>query len=93
MSPLAAPLASVGIVSALGYVALAFRVRDTERAVVTQAVALACAVAVVVGAGAVATLWGKPRAPSTRKLNPPVVRALLLLVTTAIAGAVITALR
>jgi hypothetical protein len=93
MSPLAAPLATLGIASALGYVVLAFRVRDPERAVVTQAVALACAVAVVVAAGAVATTWGKPRAASTRKLNPPVVRALLLLVTTAIAGAVITALR
>ncbi len=93
LSPLATPLTAMGVAFAVGYLVLAFRVRDADRALVTQAVALACSVALVVGSGVVATTRGKPRAPPTRRLTPPVVRALLLLVTTAIAGAVITALR
>jgi hypothetical protein len=93
LSPLATPLTWMGVAFAIGYLVLAFRVRDPERALVTQAVALACAVAVVLAAAMIATTRGKPRAPSARRLTPPVVRALLLLVTTAIAGAVITALR
>ena len=41
----------------------------------------------------VATARGKHRQETGRRLTPPAVRALLLLVTTAIAGALITALR
>jgi hypothetical protein len=90
---LATLISALGVVLALVYLALAFGVRDADRALAAQAAALACAVAVVTAAGVVATARGKYRPPTGRRLNPPVVRALLLLVTTAIAGAVITALR
>jgi hypothetical protein len=90
---LATTIATVGVLLALAYLALGFRARDPDRALVAQAVALACGVAVVVAAGVVATARGKHRPLSGRRLTPPVVRALLLLVTTAIAGAVLTALR
>ncbi len=94
LPPLATALTALGVALAVAYLALAFQVRDPERALVTQAVALACAVAVVTAAGVVATVRGKYRPPTGRRLTPPVVRALLLLVTTAITGAVIiTALR
>jgi hypothetical protein len=86
-------VAALGVALALVYLVLAFQVRDADRALVSQAAALACAVAVVTAAGVVATARGKHRLPSGRRLSPPVVRALLLLVTTAIAGAVYTALR
>lgn len=90
---LATSIATLGVLLALGYLVLGFRARDPERALVSQAVALACGVAVVVAAGVVATARGKHRPAGGRRLTPPVVRALLLLVTTAIAGAVLTALR
>lgn len=90
---LATFISVVGVALALVYLVLAFRVRDAERALVSQTAALACAVAVVTAAGVVATARGKHRPPTGRRLSPPVVRALLLLVTTAIAGAVYTALR
>jgi hypothetical protein len=93
LAPLATPVTAIGVVFAIGYLTLAFQVRDPERSLVTQTTALACAVAVVVASGVVATARGKPRTDSARRLTPPVVRALLLLVTTAVAGAVITALR
>lgn len=88
---LATAVSALGVAAALLFLALAFRVRDPDRALVSQAVALACAVAVVIASGTIATARGKPRPTSRRRLTPPVVRALLLLVTTAIAGAVIIA--
>src|SRR5262249_30298918 len=90
---LAVPLAAIGVVAALAFIVMAFRARDPDRALVSQAAALACAVAVVTAAGVVSTSRRKYRPPSGRRLTPAVVRALLLLVTVAIAGAVITALR
>jgi hypothetical protein len=93
LPPLSTSIAALGVAFALGYVALAFRAREPDRALVAQAAALACGVAVVVGAGIVATARSKPRPEGGRRLTPRVVRALLLLATTAIAGAVITALR
>lgn len=93
--PLAATLLTgIGVALAVVYLALAFLVRDPDRALAAQAVALACAVALVTAAGVVATARGKKRSSSAgRRLTPPVVRALLLLVTAAIAGAVVTTLR
>jgi len=89
LPPLATVITGLGVAAAVGYLALAFQVREPDRALVSQAVALACAVAVVTASGVVATVRGKHRPPTGRRLTPPVVRALLLLVTTAIAGAVI----
>ncbi len=90
---LATAIAALGVAASVSYMALAFRARDPDRALVAQAAALACGVAVVVAAGVVATSRNKPRAEAGRRLTPRVVRALLLLATTAIVGAVITALR
>jgi hypothetical protein len=86
---LATTITGLGVLAALVFLALAFWVRDPDRALVAQATALACAVAVVTASGIVATVRGKHRAPSGRRLSPPVIRALLLLVVTAIAGAVV----
>jgi hypothetical protein len=93
LPPLATSVSALGVALALSYLVLAFRVRDPDRALVSQAAALACAVAVVTAAGVVATARGKWRPQTGRRLTAPVVRALLLLVTAAVAGAVITALR
>jgi len=86
---LATTIATVGVAAALLFVALGFQVRDPDRALVAQAVAIACAVAVVTASGVVATARGKRRPESGRRLTPPVVRALMLLVAAAIAGPVI----
>ena len=93
LAPLAQPIAALGVVASLVYLVLAFRVRDPDRALVAQALALAYSVAVVTAASTVATARGKPRNPGGRRLTAPVVRALLFLVTFAVAGAVVTLLR
>ncbi|MFT3765011.1 MAG: hypothetical protein QM820_05760 [Minicystis sp.] len=89
----AVPLTALAVAAALGYLVLAFRVRDPDRALLAQAVALACAVGVVTAAGIVATARGKRRPTGGRRLTPPVVRALLLLCAVAVGGAIVTALR
>ncbi|MFS8069355.1 MAG: hypothetical protein ACMG6S_23580, partial [Byssovorax sp.] len=61
LAPLAQPIAALGVVASLVYLVLAFRVRDPDRALVAQALALACSVAVVTAASTVATARGKPR--------------------------------
>lgn len=93
LAPLAQPVAALGVLASLVYLVLAFRVRDPDRALVAQALALACSVAVVTAASTVATARGKPRNPGGRRLTAPVIRALLFLVTFAVAGAVVTLLR
>ncbi|APR86920.1 hypothetical protein A7982_12269 [Minicystis rosea] len=89
----AVPITALAVAAALGYLVLAFRVRDPDRALLAQAVALACAVGMVTAAGVVATARDKRRASTGRRLTPPVVRALLLLCAVAVGGAVFTALR
>ena len=86
-------IVGLGILLAVSYLVLAYFVRDPDRSLASHAVALACAVALVTAAGLVATARGKRRSTSGRRLTPPVIRALLLLVTAAVAGAVVTALR
>ncbi len=93
LAPAAQPIAALGVLASLGYLVSAFRVRDPDRALVAQALALACSVAVVTAASTVATARGKSRNPAGRRLTAPVIRALLFLVTFAIAGAVVTILR
>ena len=92
LAPVAQPIAALGVVASLVYLVFAFRVRDPDRALVAQALALACSVAVVTAASTVATARGKSRGPAGR-LTAPVIRALLFLVTFAIAGAIVTILR
>lgn len=93
LAPLAVPLTAVGIAAGVGYLVYAFSVRDPDRALLAQAGAIGCAVAVVSAAGTVATLRGKHRVSNGRRLTPPVVRALLFLVTFALAGAIVAVLR
>jgi hypothetical protein len=89
----AIPIAAIAVAAALGYLVLAFWVRDPDRALGAQAAALTCAVALVTAAGVVATARGKRRQAGGRRLTPPVVRALLLLCAVAVGGAIVTALR
>jgi len=86
-------VAAVGIAASLGYLVYAFQVRDPDRALLAQAVAVGCAVAIVSAAATVATIRGKHRISSGRRLSPPIVRALLFLVTFALAGAIVAVLR
>jgi|HubBroStandDraft_6_1064221.scaffolds.fasta_scaffold178848_2 hypothetical protein len=91
---LATALASLGVVFGLVYLVLAWQVRDPDRSLVAQAIALLCAVGIVTGASVVATARGKARSAGGRRLTPPVVRALLVLVAVAVTGAVyMTAMR
>ena len=90
LAPAAQPIAALGVLASLGYLVFAFRVREPDRALVAQALALACSVAVVTAASTVATARGKSRGPAGRRLTAPVIRALLFLVTFAIAGAIVT---
>jgi hypothetical protein len=93
LAPLAQPIAALGVVASLVYLVFAFRVRDPDRALVAQALALACSVAVVTAASTVATARGKSRSSSDRRLTAPGIRALTFLVTFAVAGALVTLLR
>ena len=93
LAPAAQPIAAIGVLASLAYLIFAFRVRDPDRALVAQALALTCSVAVVTAASTVATARGKSRTPGGRRLTAPVIRALLFLVTFAIAGAIVTILR
>jgi hypothetical protein len=93
LAPLAQPIAALGVVASLVYLVFAFRIRDPDRALVAQALALACSVAVVTAASTLATARGKSRSGGGRRLTAPVIRALLFLVTFAVAGAVVTILR
>lgn len=89
----AVPITAVAVAASVVYLVLAFQVRDPDRALLAQAAALACGVAMVAAAGVVATSRDKRRPSSGRRLTPPVVRALLLLCAVAVAGAIVTALR
>jgi hypothetical protein len=90
---MATSLAGLGMVFGLVYLVLAWQVRDPDRGLVAQAVALLCAVGVVTAASVVATARGKARSAGARRLTPTAVRALLLLVGAAVTGAIVTALR
>lgn len=90
---LAVPIAAVGVVGALTYIALAWRVRDADRALMAQAVALICAVALVTAAATVSIARGKRHVGGSGRVTSQALRSLILLVTLAVAGAVIIALR
>jgi hypothetical protein len=93
LAPLAAPIAGVGVAAGVGYLIFAFQIRDPDRALLAQALALVCAVVVVSTAATVATIRSKHRSLNGRRLSGSVVRALLFLVTFALAGAIVTVLR
>lgn len=90
----AVPILTTAILASLFFVLAAFRTREAERGLVAQAVAVACGAAVVTASATIATSVAKDRhAPSGRRFSAVVIRALLLLVVTAIAGALYILLR
>lgn len=92
LPPLAVVIGGVGVLVGLVLVALPWRVRDAERAVVAHAVAVTAATAVVTAAATVAIARGKRHQPA-RRINSTAGRALLLLVVAAVVGAVVMAVR
>ncbi len=89
----AVPVAAVGVLSALACLFLAWRIRDPGRAILGQAAAIACAVALVTAAATVATSRGKRAPAGSRRLGKSVVRPLALLAIVGIGGAIVLALR
>lgn len=91
----AVPIAAIGVAAALSYTAMAWRVRDrdVDRALMTHTVALICAVAVITASATVAIGRGKRHIGGSRRITSHALRALILLVTLAIAGAVALLLR
>lgn len=90
---LASPIALIGVIASLVYLVLAFRVREPERALVAQALALACSIGVVSAGATVAVARGKARSTGGRQMTAPAIRALLFLVTFGAAGALVILLR
>jgi hypothetical protein len=89
----AVPITSSGIAAALMLIILAWHVRDGDRALAAHAIAIACAVGVITVAAAVAVDRGKRQSRGARRLTPSAVKALLVLVVIAVAGAAIMVLR
>lgn len=91
---LSIPILTAAVLGVLVIVFAAFRTRDPERGLVSQAIAIACGAALVTGAATVATTIGKdrPHGPG-RRFTGVVIRALLLLVFVALGGALFILLR
>jgi hypothetical protein len=89
----AVAIMTVGVVAALGFLVLAWNVRDGDRALVAQAISVACAVAIVSVAGAAAVERGKKSSRSNRRVTPTAGRALLLLFTFLAAGIAVMVLK
>ncbi len=89
----AIPVATVGIVSGLVYLVLAWHVRDGDRALAAQAVAVACAVAVSAVAAIVAVDRGKRSSRSLRRMTPAAAKSLLMLVVFVVAGVAVVVMR
>lgn len=94
LPPLAAGIAGAGAIASLVLLVLAWRVREADRALLAQAAAIACAIAVITAAAEVAVSRGRrPPSGGARRLTSYAVRPLLLLVAFAVAGALVMALR
>jgi hypothetical protein len=90
---LAVPIAAVGILAGLGYLAVAWRVREVDRALFAHALALGCSVAVITSAATVAVARGRAPQASSRRLTAQALRPLILLVALAVGGAIVIVLR
>jgi hypothetical protein len=86
-------IAALGVVSGLGYLILAWQVRDGDRALAAQAVAVACAIAVSTIAASIAVDRGRRSSRSTRRMTPPAQRALLMLLVFGVAGVAVFVVR
>ncbi|MCC6554948.1 MAG: hypothetical protein IT372_18400 [Polyangiaceae bacterium] len=93
LPPLAAPLAGLGALAGLALLLVAWRVRDPDRALLAQAVALACAVALTTAAATIAVARGRRHPSASRRLTREAVRPLVVLAAFAVAGAVLMMLR
>ncbi|AKT41859.1 hypothetical protein [Chondromyces crocatus] len=92
LPPTARLIASIGVLSALGLLFLAWRVREVDRGLMAQAVAIACAIALMTAAADVAVALGRRTQPP-RRLTPHGMKLLLGLLVFAVGGAVLLAIR
>ncbi|MFO0617527.1 MAG: hypothetical protein U0414_33330 [Polyangiaceae bacterium] len=93
LAPAAVPIASVGAIAAVALMIFVWQIRDASRSLIAQVLGVAVCVGLVSGSATLAIARGKPRAAAERRVNSRVVRALILLVFFAVAGAVILAVR
>ncbi|AGP35785.1 hypothetical protein [Sorangium cellulosum] len=93
LPPLAAVIVAFGALVSLAILVLAWRVRDPDRALLAQAVAVACAVALITAASGVAVARGRRYTAGARRLTHRAVRQLLVLIVFAVLGAVVMMLR
>ncbi|WP_437817967.1 hypothetical protein [Sorangium sp. So ce1078] len=93
LPPLATVVVAFGALVSLAILVLAWRVRDPERALLAQAVAVACAVALITAAAGVAVARGRRSTAGARRLTHRAVRQLLVLIVFAVLGAVVMMLR
>ncbi len=84
---LAVLLSAIGILSGIGFLFIAFRARETDRALLTHTLSLACAVALISGSATVAISRDKRSGEGSRKFSSQAIRPLLLLLLTLGAGA------
>lgn len=84
---------TIGVVAGLGFLVLAWNVRDGDRALVAHALSVACAVAIISVAGSAAVERGKRSSRSNRRISSTAGRALLLLFTFVAAGIAVLVLR
>lgn len=89
----AVAIMTIGVVSALVFLVLAWNVRDGDRALVAHAIAVACAVAIIAVAGAAAVDRGKRSSRTNRRVTSTAGRSLLLLFTFVAAGIAVVVLR
>jgi hypothetical protein len=89
---LSRPLTALGIVIGLSYLTLAWRARDADRALATQAVAIAAATAVITASAVVALARGKRQPGGARRLTPSAVRSLILFALFGLAGLIMIGL-
>ncbi|WP_437329280.1 hypothetical protein [Sorangium sp. So ce381] len=93
LPPLATAIVAFGALVSLAILVLAWRVRDPDRALLAQAVAVACAVALITAASGVAVARGRRHTAGARRLPHRAVRHLVVLIVFAVLGAVAMTLR
>jgi hypothetical protein len=89
----ATAIVAFGALVSLAILVLAWRIRDPERALLAQAVAVACAVALITAASGVAVARGRRHTGGGRRLPHRAVRHLVVLIVCAVLGAVAMTLR
>jgi len=89
----AVAIMTLGVVAGLGFLVLAWNVRDGERALVAHALSVACAVGIISVAASAAVERGKRSSRSNRRVTPTAGRSLLLLFTFVAAGIAVVVLR